>query len=190
MKKAIWILYDQLYLDHPAFQLLDPQYPIIMAETSKELDLKYAHKKRTAFILSCYKTHYLSLKSLHQAVLYLKALDQSSDQIDEMTQKTLELNIQEVLMVKPKDIEVREKLKSLPFHFTFLKDPNFISDEDDSLKWFNQKAKRMELFYQKMRQETGILMQDGFPMGGQYNFDKQNQNTLKTLPEAKKRRSY
>lgn len=191
MTKAIWILFDQLYTPHPALEKYGHEALIFCALTRSELDLKFAHKKRTAFILAAYRSYIESLKHKYPELRVIEALDVlGSNQIDEMTKASRALMIKEVVMVKPKDIDVREQLKNLPFIFTFLKDPNFISNEEDSLIWFNHKNLRMERFYQKMRQDTGILMEEGLPVGGRFNFDQANQQKLKQLPYIHQRVSF
>ncbi|GIT20575.1 MAG: hypothetical protein CM1200mP40_02570 [Gammaproteobacteria bacterium] len=37
----------------------------------------------------------------------------------------------------------------------------------------------METFYRKFRRRYSILMDDGNPLGGQWNYDKENRNRLK-----------
>ena len=41
-----------------------------------------------------------------------------------------------------------------------------------------RKQLRMEFFYREMRQRTGVLMEDGGPAGGQWNFDQDNRGAF------------
>ena len=43
---------------------------------------------------------------------------------------------------------------------------------------------RMDAFYRKVRQETGILMKAGKPIGGKYSFDSDNRKAWKGTPRA------
>ncbi len=49
-----------------------------------------------------------------------------------------------------------------------------------------KKQWRMDAFYRHVRQETGILMRDGAPLGGKYSFDTENRRPWKGDPPAPK----
>ena len=48
------------------------------------------------------------------------------------------------------------------------------SREESSHHVAGRKQLRMEFFYRKMRRRTGLMMQDGEPVGGAWNFDAEN----------------
>lgn len=54
-------------------------------------------------------------------------------------------------------------------------DPHFLNDEASFENWLgDRKQPRLEHFYRHMRRRTGILMQDGQPLGGKWNYDSAN----------------
>lgn len=193
MSKAIWILYDQCDIESKILKSLQPEDHIIMVESRKELDLPYTHKKKTAFILSVMRHFARSIQSFHPHV-HLITLDESQDftQLEMMAHMTLSLGLKHVHITTPKSIQHRETLKTFTqFRFTLYKDQNIISDELTMLPWFKSKSFRMETFYQKMRQATGFLMDEfNQPLGGVYNFDKENQKPLKNIPKKHPRVSF
>jgi deoxyribodipyrimidine photolyase-related protein len=52
------------------------------------------------------------------------------------------------------------------------------SREDFAHHAAGRKQLRMEFFYREMRQRTGVLMQDGQPVGGAWNFDADNRKSF------------
>ena len=58
-------------------------------------------------------------------------------------------------------------------------DDRFICSHDRFRRWASGKSQlRMEFFYREMRKETGILLDDGLPVGGQWNYDADNRKGL------------
>ena len=71
---------------------------------------------------------------------------------------------------------------------TLLEDDRFLVSETRFADWARgRKRLRMEDFYRWQRAETGILMADDVPVGGQWNFDKENRKAMPKgvrVPEA------
>jgi deoxyribodipyrimidine photolyase-related protein len=60
-----------------------------------------------------------------------------------------------------------------------LEDDRFLVSAAAFRAWATgRKRLRMEDFYRWQREQTGILMADGVPVGGQWNFDKENRKAL------------
>lgn len=60
-----------------------------------------------------------------------------------------------------------------------LEDDRFLVSAAEFREWADgRKRLRMEDFYRWQREKTGILMADGVPVGGQWNFDKENRKAL------------
>lgn len=191
MRKAIWILNDQCDACNTALASYADGDVVLMAESYGELNLKFAHKKRTAFILAVNRQFATHLKNKNFNIIYLEyEVHSALNQIERLLQKTLELGYGEVFLTHPKDTHQRSLLQSLPLSITLTRDNNLISDEEIELPVFKTKNIRMERFYQAMRQKTGILMANQDPIGGQYNYDKQNQQSLKQVPPKHHRPSF
>src|SRR6202012_5737637 len=64
-----------------------------------------------------------------------------------------------------------------------IEDTTWASTTADFLKIYGPfkpgKAYIMDRFYRRMRQQTGILMQDAKPLGGKFSFDEDNRNSYK-----------
>lgn len=62
---------------------------------------------------------------------------------------------------------------------TLLEDDRFFVSPADFAHWARgRKRMRMEDFYRWQRQETGILMAGDVPVGGEWNYDKENRQSL------------
>jgi deoxyribodipyrimidine photolyase-related protein len=58
-------------------------------------------------------------------------------------------------------------------------DDRFVCSHDRFARWAaGRKGYRMEFFYRDMRRQTGLLMSDGAPEGGRWNFDAENRSPL------------
>ena len=61
-----------------------------------------------------------------------------------------------------------------------LEDDRFIYRQSEFDDWWRGRTRpRMEHFYREMRRRTGLLMSDGKPIGGRWNFDSENRNPPK-----------
>lgn len=65
---------------------------------------------------------------------------------------------------------LEQKLRSAFNHVTFLKSPNFLNHEDDSLQ--------MHTFYARRRKALGIWVENGKPLHGKWSFDQENRERL------------
>ncbi|MDX1710495.1 MAG: cryptochrome/photolyase family protein, partial [Rhodovibrionaceae bacterium] len=58
-------------------------------------------------------------------------------------------------------------------------DDRFFCSREDFANWAEgRKSLRMEYFYRRLRRREGILIEDGEPVGGRWNFDKDNRKAL------------
>jgi deoxyribodipyrimidine photolyase-related protein len=64
---------------------------------------------------------------------------------------------------------------------TICRDNRFICSHKEFEAWASDRRElTMEFFYREMRRKTGLLMQDGKPAGGRWNFDKDNRKPAKS----------
>ena len=145
------LLWDQLDEN----LLLD--MPIVMVESYHDCIRHPHHKKKLVFLLSAMRHFYEKHKDKHN-IRYI------------MTEKSIPEVIaeySEVHMVRPGEKWYIEEVRPI-LH----EDSRFISDVSQF------KPCIMEQFYRNMRKKTGLLMQDGKPIGGKWNFDKANRKKM------------
>jgi deoxyribodipyrimidine photolyase-related protein len=69
--------------------------------------------------------------------------------------------------------------QSLGVRIEVREDDRFFCSRQTFAQWVDGRRNyRMEFFYREMRNASGLLMQDGEPIGGQWNFDAENRKKL------------
>lgn len=174
---------DQLTLDSALFDDFDPQQDLLwMAETGSFSTKPVSHQQRTLLFLSAMRHFAQQLTSLNYPLHYA-TLGQYAT-LDDALHSTLQTyapaRIQAVL---PGDYIVCKTLKQcasthqLPL--IWLEDRHFIAEPGEFRQWLSQrKQARMEYWYRYLRKKHGILMAEGQPVGGQWNFDHDNRKTF------------
>jgi deoxyribodipyrimidine photolyase-related protein len=72
---------------------------------------------------------------------------------------------------------LRELVEERGGSLAVVRDERFLSDPDDFDAIAGDPPFRQETFYRAMRRETGYLMDDGEPLGGEWNYDADNRET-------------
>jgi deoxyribodipyrimidine photolyase-related protein len=174
IKKWNWkfVLYDQLSHDHPL--LSDPNAGLIFIETSAKPALRPYHKQKLVILLSSMRHFAMEMKERGFPILYWyseKFYDQALLEILEKFQ----IPKFEMLEAAEKEVSIPiSKLDQCIVH----KNTLFLSDEEEFNKLFQGKSYLQETFYKYMRKKYNILIETKSgkpePVGGQWNFDKEN----------------
>lgn len=189
-RHLILILGDQLDHDAAVFKDFDPQKDAIwMAEVHEELTYVWTHKLRIAFFLSCMRHFRDEMREKGLRVFYHELTHRKSDDRGENLREVLRKDVnklrpERLKVVLPGDHRVLQDLKQqadeldlplgiLPDHHFYLSRKDFQEFTED------RNGVILETFYRWMRKKNGILMEDGKPAGGDWNFDKQNRDTYK-----------
>ena len=91
---------------------------------------------------------------------------------------------QAIRVVEPGEWRVRAAMEEwadkFPCPVDILPDDRFLASLAEFRAWADgRKALRMEYFYREMRRKTGLLMDGGEPVGGQWNYDHDNREPPK-----------
>jgi deoxyribodipyrimidine photolyase-related protein len=166
------VLGDQLDAESALFDDFDPAQDLVwMCEARTESTKVWSHPARIAMFLSAMRHFADSLRQRGYAVLYLEA-DDLSHALQHSKQQH---QPQKVRAVHAGEWQLQQ---SLPVD-EWLEDRHFFCSTAQFSAWLsNRKQPRMEHFYRLMRQQTGYLMEDGQPVGGQYNFDADNRESF------------
>ncbi len=184
MKLAI-ILGDQLNLDSPLFGHLHKKADRLwMAEVPHEASKVWSHRARIVLFLSAMRHFYQDLKKRGYAGIYHR-LDESKANTfaDQLLEDIRLQQVDELLVVHPGEYSVLAELQQVSrqcaIPLRVLEDTHFICQQQEFAHWFSSmKQPRLEFFYRHMRKQTGVLMQQGKPQGGAWNFDKENRKTF------------
>lgn len=177
--KLAFILGDQLSTNVSSLKNIDKQDDLVfMCEVNDEATYVQHHKKKLVYIFSCMRHFAQKLKNDGYKVIY-KTLDDANNFGSfkkELTHLHKTYNFKEIFITEPGEYRVYNDFKSLTrLPITFCEDDKFFcsTKEFETLEKLN-KTHVMEKFYRKMRVKHKILMDKNNPIGGQWNFDKEN----------------
>jgi len=175
------VLGDQLAQPHPALEALHPSRDALwMAEVPGESLHVPSHTARTVLFLSAMR-HFARRQREDGWTLHYHALGEHRHHTLE---SVLEADLRrlrpcEVQVLQPGEIRVQRGLeaacRSAGVTLTVLSDPLFLVSLEAFSEWAGaRKQPRMEHFYRDQRRRLDVLMEDGEPAGGQWNFDAEN----------------
>lgn len=159
---------------------------IIMAEVMDECTYVPHHPKKIVFILSAMRHFACDLRERGFQVAYFELgdADQMSslrDAVEAVLEKT---GLQRLVVTEPGEWRLLAEFETwreeLDVQVDVRPDTRFIVDHTWFETWANgRKLLRMEDFYRDIRRRTGLLMHANQPVGGQWNFDKENRKPFK-----------
>ena len=186
MSALRFVLGDQLSRSIPTLRGIDPtQDTVLMVEVAEETTYVPHHKQKIAFILSAMRHFAEDLRAEGIAVDYVRLddPDNSGSFTGELERAVRRHLPDEVFVTEPGEFRVLETIEgwsgrlNVPVHLR--PDDRFFCTTVDFGRWAEgRRGFRMEHFYRLMRERTGLLMQDGEPIGGRWNFDTENRKPL------------
>lgn len=192
--KIIWIIGDQLHPESNLLKQANSRDLILMIESLNFASKHLHHKKKLIFQFSAMRHFAEELKEKNFKVQYVKLTDELSKQeFPQILKEIFNQNkeYKNLLMMKAADYDFQLLQKDLVEIFPeisteILANNLFITEPEDIEKNINGKAHLlMETYYRYLRRKHNVLMQDGKPYGGKWNFDKENRKPLKTLKASK-----
>jgi len=180
------VLGDQLTREVAALDGLDPARDVVlMVEVADETRYVPHHKQKIVFILSAMRHFAEELKAEGIAVDYVRLDDppNTGSFTGELKRALARHEVERIVVTEPGEWRVRAMMETwgaetgLPVEIRA--DDRFIASRGRFARWAEgRKGFRMEFFYREMRRETGLLMEEGEPVGGQWNFDADNRKPL------------
>ncbi len=189
LRTLVVVLGDQLDLDACAFDDFDPaQDAVWMAEAFEESTHVWSSKQRIVLFLSAMRHFAEALRAAGRPLHYSRLDDPTAPKSGDTLGKKLSealatLNPQRVVMTAPGDWRVWQQIKSAVeaagLVLQICEDRHFFTTvQEFAAHAKGRKALRLEYFYRELRQRYNILMQDGEPVGGQWNFDADNRQAF------------
>lgn len=185
------ILGDQLdstYLED--FHLDRDQDAILMMEVSGASTNPPSHVQRTVLFLSAMRHFAQDLKADGWRVEYqsLNNPENTHSFETELKRCIQVLNPEQIVGIEPGSYEVIESLQSAcdseDIELSLFEDPHFTATKAEFTKWASgRKQLTLEYFYREQRKKLAYLMtDDGKPIGGSWNYDKENRKSFKSAP--------
>ena len=177
MKRIIYIPFDHLHRKFGALKDADPKADlIVLVESARMTTGRNWHKERLFFLISSARHFAKSLEDEGFKVEYVKAATTVSGL------KIVQKNYSKlpITCAEPSSFRQFEALKA--HGVIFVENDFFLTPRPLFHSWAkDQKNYLMESFYRKQRTRLNILMEGNEPVGGSWNFDKENR-----LPPPKK----
>ena len=183
-RRWIYVPYDR-YTDRTgplAEQGAEATGIVIVESTAKGLRRPY-HKKKLVMLISNMRHFALEQAARGVAVIYFFS-PKSHGQALLALQR--ERSLPELVCMTPAERELRLDLATAiegGLRMRFVEDTTWASTTSDFTGVYGSfkagKSYVMDRFYRKARQKTGVLMEHGKPVGGQFSFDADNRNPYK-----------
>jgi len=169
MERVLYVAFDNLNENFGVLANANPKTDlIIFVESQRMLASKKWHYQRLFYLISSARHFAKSLNKKGFKVEYKKAATTKAG-IEEVIKKN---GIKKVIAAEPSSHVLSEALKGL---VEFVPNDFFLTSRAEFANWAkSQKKLLMENFYRAQRKRLGILMEGEKPVGGAWNFDKEN----------------
>jgi deoxyribodipyrimidine photolyase-related protein len=192
MARLALICGDQLSPGLASLRALDKASDhVLLAELAAETEYVWHHVQKIALIFSAMRHFARSLEADGYRVFYRRFDPHSGVRTftDAVVAHCREHDIDEIVLTRPGEWRVHDEFTRLEgavgVPVRIAEDDRFVATPDEFARWAQgRKTLRMEFFYREMRRRTGLLMDDGQPAGGEWNFDAENRRKWRGEPPS------
>jgi deoxyribodipyrimidine photolyase-related protein len=168
VQTSTWILGDQLLATHPALQ---PGHRVVIIESLERLRQRPAHAHKLGLLLAAMRHYAAALRQQGYDV----DLRQAPDFVSGLREHLAEMGSTRLVTMAAAEYDTRQMQQTLGdtlgVETEVLPNTQFLIGRYPP----RRSPKRMETFYRDMRRATGLLLTaEGEPVGGAWNFDKEN----------------
>jgi len=185
LRHLVLVLGDQLDADSAAFDGFDPTADAVwMAEVAHEATRVWSSKPRIAVFLAAMRHCRDALRAKGVTVHYRALNTHDAPTLEAALAEDLAvLQPEAVIAVTPGEWRLAQSLpevcRTAGTRWIERDDAHFLSAREDFARWAKgRKEYRMEYFYREMRRAHDVLMVDGQPAGGAWNFDADNREAF------------
>lgn len=176
--RLILVLGDQLTPALSALAAGDRERDVVvMAEVRDEATYVRHHKKKIALVFASMRKFAAKLAADGWRVAYGRYDDAETSRsiCGELLRRHSEFDADGVIATECGEWRLRQALAACPLRIEVLPDSRFLAPAGYFEAWASgRKALRMEFFYREMRKRTGLLMDGDAPVGGSWNYDREN----------------
>lgn len=201
MRNLVLVLGDQLDVNSAAFDGFDAKQDAAwMAEVSGEAEQVWSHRARIAIFLAAMR-HFRDELHARGITVHYTALDSGRDGSpsqtnysargapdgralpttfgEALTESVRQLKPQRVIVAQPGEWRVQEELKQAVPELEIRVDRHFLCTKEEFTAHVSGRQQlRLEFFYREMRRKHKVLMNGDQPVGGTWNFDKDNRGSF------------
>ena len=170
MKRLLYIPFDHLHRDYGVLKEANPREDVVvLVESTRMTTGRPWHPIRLFFLISSARHFASSLRAEGFTVEYIKA----PTTVDGLTNARKAHGDLPIFAAEPSSFRQYRSLKE--FGVTFIANDFFLTPRPLFHQWASsQKSFLMENFYRGQRIRLNILMDGNSPLGGAWNFDKEN----------------
>ena len=190
------VLGDQLNPRHSWFQQTDDAVLYVLMEVRQETDYVTHHIQKILAFFAAMRAFAEALRQKGHRVIYLRLDDPDNRQDFAGNLKRLieQHGIQRFEYQWPDEYRLDRQFETiaaaLPIETRACGSEHFLTARDEVAKMFaGKKRYLMESFYRRMRKRHEILLEDGKPAGGKWNYDASNRKRYDgkvTIPAPKR----
>ncbi|WGM31090.1 cryptochrome/photolyase family protein [Brevundimonas sp. NIBR11] len=180
------VLGDQLSDTLSALRDIDPERDVVlMAEVMAEATYVRHHKQKIALIFAAMRNFAARLEARGVTVRYVRIDDPDNTHsiVGELHRSLDDQPFESVAITECGEWRLAEALAAFAgvaaVPVEIRADDRFLCSHDRFRRWASGKSElRMEYFYREMRRATNLLLEDGKPIGGHWNYDAENRKKL------------
>jgi deoxyribodipyrimidine photolyase-related protein len=174
-RASLWILGDQLRLDHPGLEQADQ---VVLVESERLLRRLPYQRQKLVLLLSAMRHYAEALRERGFAVDYVRAPNFTHG----LSQHLERYRPARLLTMAAADYagrqwQTQQAEAALGLPVVVLPNTQFLTGRYDPFPTPGRKV-ILENFYRAMRRRFGLLMDGEAPVGGQWNFDRENRRPL------------
>ena len=181
MAVGVWVLGNQLWQQQAALarcQAQKSKTPVFLIESLQFARERPYHRQKLVLVWSAMRHFSETLKHAGWPVTY-----EIADDIEPALQRWVQHHgLDELKIMDPVDRPFMTWLQGLdlPCRLTIVENNHFLWSDADFKDWAkSRKSLLMESFYREGRKRFDVLMEGKAPVGGQWNYDKENRKPPK-----------
>lgn len=169
-KRALYIPFDQLNRQYGALKGADPKSDlVVLVESQSMIGGANWHRERLFFLISSARHFAAELRAEGFEVRYMKSKNTVAGL------KEIKEELPSISFIAAEQSSYRLSKSLAEFGVEFVENDFFLTPRSLFISWAqSQKSYLMENFYRKQRVRLNVLMEGNTPIGGQWNFDKDN----------------
>ena len=178
--RLLLVLGDQLSLANPVLRDADPaRDTVLLAEVAEEAAYVPHNRHKIVLLFSAMRHFAAQLEARGYRVIY-RRLGEGVQSLEQACAAALAAERYGQLVVcAPGEYRLWKAMQgwspALEVPVSILEDDRFLASIDGFKQWAKgRKQLRMEYFYREMRKRYDLLLDDGEPAGGQWNYDAEN----------------
>ena len=157
---------------------------ILFHESIKEATYVKHHPQKIAFLFAAGRHFASDLDDKGYQVRYiaLDNQDNTGDLTEEVRRAIEDIGVKHIIITEPYEYRIKKDIESwedlLGVSVEIRADDRFFCSREEFSFWAKDKKQlRMEYFYREMRKKYHILLEGkGMPVGGKWNYDKENRS--------------